>query len=131
MRPYPPRWTVLLIGGPAGTGKSTAALTIGQRLGLSWLQVDDFRLALQRSQVTLPWGTEALYFFVRPARDVWTQAPERLCDGLIGVGEVLSPALEVVIENHIDQVAPAVIEGDGILPSLLARPSVRARATDG
>ena len=37
--------------------------------------------------------------------------PELLCDGLIGVGQALSPALEVVIENHVDTVAPVVIEG--------------------
>ncbi len=41
------------------------------------------------------------------------------------------PALEVVIENHIDTAAPVIIEGDGILPSLFARPSVRDRAANG
>ncbi len=126
-----PGWTVLLIGGPSGAGKSTAARAIGQRLGCSWLQVDDFRLAFERSRVTLPQGTKALSFFLMPAHDLWVQAPERLRDGLIGVGEALAPALEVVIENHIDQQAPAIIEGDGILPALLGRTAVRARTTDG
>lgn len=40
-------WTVLLIGGPSGRGKTTAARRIGTRLGVPWLQVDDLRLALQ------------------------------------------------------------------------------------
>jgi len=53
-------WRVLLIGGPSGVGKSVVARSIGLRLGIPWLQVDDLRLALERSEVTLPSGTEAL-----------------------------------------------------------------------
>jgi 2-phosphoglycerate kinase len=123
-------WTVLLIGGPSGTGKTTVARQLGLRLSASWLQVDDFRLAFQRSRVTLPEGTEALYFF-EETPDIWSMQPERLRDGLIAVGRVMSPALEVVIENHVDTSAPAIIEGDSILPSLLARPSVRDRTIKG
>lgn len=43
----------------------------------------------------------------------------------------MSPAIEAVIENHIDGMAPIVIEGDGILPSLFTCPSVRDRAIEG
>ncbi len=40
-------WTVLLIGGPSGVGKSRVAQQIGLRFGVSWLEVDDLRLAFQ------------------------------------------------------------------------------------
>ena len=40
--------------GPSGSGKSTVAKRPERHLGMSWLQVDDLRLALQRSRVTLP-----------------------------------------------------------------------------
>lgn len=123
-------WRALLIGGPSGAGKSTVAEALGRRLGVPWLQVDDLRLALERSRVTLPSGTEKLYFF-EETPDLWRLPPERLRDALIGIGEVMSPAIEVVVENHVDQGNPAVIEGDGILPSLLARPEVRRRADAG
>jgi 2-phosphoglycerate kinase len=123
-------WTVLLIGGPSGTGKTILAKQLGQRLGMSWLEVDDLRLALQRSRVTLPEHTDALYFFEETPR-VWEIPAERLCDGLIAVGQIMTSALEVVIENHVDTAAPVIIEGDGILPSLFARPSVRDRAVNG
>ena len=51
---YKHAWTVLLIGGISGAGKTTVARQLGLHLGLPWLQVDDLRLALQRSRATLP-----------------------------------------------------------------------------
>ena len=108
-----PSWFVLLIGGPSGVGKSTVAAQVARRLGVSWLMVDDLRLALIRSGVAIP---------DHPHVDF--DAP----GGLIAIAEAVAPAIEVVIENHVDQRCPLVIEGDGILPSLFERPSVRARS---
>lgn len=108
---------MLLIGGPSGVGKTTAAAQVARRLGATWLGVDDLRLALERTGVQVPDSRLAAAF----------DAP----GGLVTVGELLSPAIEVVTENHVDQRMPLVIEGDGILPSLLDRPSVRERAIDG
>jgi 2-phosphoglycerate kinase len=121
---------VFLIGGASGVGKTLVAQQLGQRFGASWLAIDDLRLAFQYSHVTLPERTNALYFFLETP-DIWTQPPESLRDGLIAVGEVMSPALEIVVANHVDTSAPVVIEGDGILPSLFAAPSVQDRARHG
>ncbi len=110
-------WFVLLIGGPSGIGKTTIAAQVARRLDVPWLMVDDLRLALMRSGLPIPDNPRASAF-----------DPE---DGLVAVGEAVAPAIEVVIENHVDQRIPIVIEGDGILPSLFERDSVRARATDG
>ena len=122
-----PGWCVFLIGGQSSTGKTTASKRIGLSLGVPWMQVDDLRLAFQRAYVRLPRGTDALYFLEK--QHVWRCQPaEVLCDALIAVGEAMSAPLEVVIENHVDQSAPIVIEGDGILPSLLFRPPVLERA---
>src|SRR5688572_16289431 len=79
--------------------------------------VDDLRLALMRSGVPIPNNPHA------EALDP--------TEGSIADGEALSPAIEVVIENHVDQRIPVVIEGDGILPSVLERPPVRDRASGG
>lgn len=130
MLPHRTGWKVLLIGGSSGVGKTTVSREIGLHCGTSWFQVDDLRLAFQRSHATLPEGTSALYFFTETP-DIWSMSPELLRDGLIAVGQVLSPALEVMIENHVDTHAPIVIEGDAILPSLFARPPVRTRSIDG
>jgi 2-phosphoglycerate kinase len=105
------------------------AKTISRQIEVAWLQVDDLRLAMQRSEVSLPLGNEKLYFFLQP--DVWNLPAMVLRDGLIGVGEAMTPAIEVVTENHDDQFDPAVIEGDGILPSLFARPAILHRLATG
>jgi 2-phosphoglycerate kinase len=123
-------WSVLLLGGVSGTGKTNAAVQIANQAGYPWLQVDDLRLALQRSNVTLPQGTDDLYFFLKTP-DVWDLSPERLCQALINVGEVMSPAIEVVIESHIATQLPLLIEGDGILPSLFARESLQEHSNVG
>lgn len=124
--------TILLLGGASGTGKTRLAKALSANLGIAWVQVDDLRLALQRSNVRMPTDhdTESLYFFERTP-DVWSLPAERLRDGLIAAGEAMSAAIEIVIENHIAQNDPAVIEGDGILPSLPERPSLRAHAANG
>ena len=118
-------WSVLLIGGHSAAGKTTAAELVARSLGVQWMMMDDLRLAFQRARVSLPENTEALYFDTVPSfRDL---SPEEFRDSLIAVGEALSPALEVIIEHHVDLSLPVVIEGDGIVPSLLRRPPVVER----
>ena len=119
-------WNVLLLGGHSAAGKTTAAELVGRSLGVQWMKMDDLRLAFQRARVSLPKDTEALYFDTVPS--FRRLNPEEQRDGLIAVGEALSPALEVIIENHVDQSLPVVIEGNGIVPSLLSRPPVVERS---
>lgn len=110
-------WTVLLIGGNSGAGKSTIARQIGLRFGIPWLEVDDFRLAMQR--VTMPEQIPELHTFLE--RDVWGMSPKDMCDGLIAVGTAVSRALEVVVAHHINTRRPVVLEGDGIVPSMASQ----------
>lgn len=131
MTRHQPVWTVLLIGGPSGAGKTTIGRAISRRVGVDFLMVDDLRLAFQQSQVAFPnrEETAALYMFRGEDAHVWERQPEELCAGLITIGRAMSPAIEVVVENHVDQTSPIVIEGDTIMPTLFARPSVRARSS--
>jgi 2-phosphoglycerate kinase len=112
-----PAWFVLLLGGSSGVGKSTVAPEVARRLGAAWLMVDDLRLALERSGVAIPDST----------RVEEVDGP----GGLVEVGEAVASAIEVVIENHVDERIPVVIEGDGILPSIFERGPVRERAAGG
>lgn len=113
-----PPWTILLIGGASGVGKSTLAREIAQRYGCPWLQVDDFRLTLQ--WFTKPEEQSALHFFLA-TKDVWNQPPERLCEALIEVGRLVSKSIEIVLTHHMATRQPIVLEGDGILPELAMR----------
>ena len=97
---------------------------------MPWIGVDDLRLAFQWSRVSLPARTAALYFFLdTPA--VWSLPPERLRDGLIEVGEIMSPAVDIVVGNHLNNAGPVILEGDGILPSIVARQEIRAGLAAG
>jgi 2-phosphoglycerate kinase len=122
----------LVIGGASGTGKTTVAKTIAREQGITWVQADDLRLALQWSDVRLPSdaATDALYYFLRTP-DVWREPAVRLRDALIAVGEVMTEAIAVVIGNHVAQHDPVVIEGDGILPSILEHVDVRPHTRSG
>lgn len=126
-------WIVLLIAGASGTGKSTIARQIGQKFGLPWYQVDDLRLALQWMEVSLPAGTEALHYFahIGEKQHIWKSSPESLRDMLIAVGEVMKPAIAAVVDNHVSQNIPIVIEGDGALPSLLHHHQMQTHVTSG
>src|SRR5690348_6357702 len=93
----PPPWTVLLIGGHSGTGKTVVARTLARQWSLALTEVDDFRLVLQR--VTTPAQQPALHAMLADLGDPGTPA-EALCRDLIAVAEVMSTALEIVIANH-------------------------------
>jgi 2-phosphoglycerate kinase len=130
MNPLEPPWSALLLGGISGTGKSTVARQLGLRFGIPWLQVDLFRLAFQHSQATLPRGNDDLSLFWN-VPDVWTRPPERLRDALIGTGEAMSPAVEIIAASQVDHAGPAIFEGDCILPSVSAYPLLRGRVASG
>jgi 2-phosphoglycerate kinase len=112
-----PAWRVLLIGGNSGSGKTTLARALGLRFGIPWAQVDDFRLALQR--MTTPADQPDLHFFLATER-VWQLSAEHLCSGLIGVAEVVSGAMGVVIAHHVLTPHPLILEGDGLTPAMAA-----------
>ena len=113
-------WSVLLIGGHSGAGKTTVAYDLARRFGTACTQVDDIRLALQ--QIITPAERPALHFFLATP-DVWQRPPAELCAGLIAVGELVSAALDIVIAHHLATAGPLILEGDGIVPALAAQSS--------
>lgn len=94
-------WTVLLIGGACGNGKTTLAETLGRRFGVPWLQVDDRCLTLQYS-VLLTAATHPALFAFLGAETVWHKPLRALCAQLIAIGSLLVPAIETVAAHHLN-----------------------------
>ena len=110
-----PPWSVLLVGGSSATGKTTATRALAHHYGVSVLQTDDVRMALQ--QMTTPAQHPALHYFISEP-PVWDQPPEQVCDGRIGVANAPVPALAMIMAHHIAGTSPVLIEGDDIVPRL-------------
>lgn len=122
-----PPWSVLLIGGNSGIGKTMLAPKVARLYGISWLEVDDFRLVLER--VTTPSEQPALHCVAR--QEFWGLPPEAFRDTLIDVGRIVSQALEIVVANHDAVSRPVLLEGDTIHPTMAAKRSFAGRDVDG
>src|SRR6266540_3502966 len=81
---------VLLIGGSSGVGKTVVAAQIASQLGMTWGQVDDFRLVIER--ITAPEHQPALHAFFR---NFDMLAPEELAQQYAAVARVVSNAIEI------------------------------------
>ena len=125
-----PPWTVVLIGGASGNGKTTLAETVGRRFGVPWLQVDDLRLTLQYGGLLTAGEQPTLFAFLADT-GVWQKPPLVLRDQLIAIGTLLIPALETVIAHHLATDKLLIIEGDGLVPALLARAALHEAVAAG
>jgi 2-phosphoglycerate kinase len=124
LRPHerPPRdrgWDVLLVGGPAGSGKSRLARLLSRTYAIPLLQVDDLVTALRA--LTSPEQQPALHRMSthpRAASDA-----EHLVQVHLDVCASLHAGLAAVIGDHLRSRAPVVIEGACLTPALAAATS--------
>ena len=110
------KWIVLIIGGASGTGKSTMAYELANYYGVNVLEVDDIGQALKAS-------TTKEYF---PMTHYWSNGinwkdigVEGNLNWLKNMSIEIIPALKAVIERHIEDKLPIIIEGDFVHPELL------------
>lgn len=110
-------WTVLLIGGASGMGKSSIAYALAGHYKVNVIEVDDVCQAIKAvtNYETLPslhyWQTGVDFKTIGVSGNVqWLQS----------VGMALIPALKRVVENHLETNIPIIIEGDFIHPHLMA-----------
>ncbi len=112
-----PSWDVLLIGGPSGTGKSRVSYALAHHFDVGITEVDDLHTAIV--QITTPEQQPVLHYWETKPEDVHLSA-EQMLELHVSVGQFMLPALEAVVENHIESQTPIILEGDYILPELMA-----------
>ena len=107
---------VLLIGGSSGTGKSSIAYEISRYYGVSVLEIDDIYLSVKTM-------TDSSRL---PAIHRWDGGEDWQAAGiqgnvswLIDVGREMIPALKAIVQRHIEDKVPVIIEGDFISPDLV------------
>lgn len=121
-------WTVLLIGGHSGTGKSTLARELARRRGALLIEADHIRDVLQYA--IPPEQDPALHWFIT-TRDHPNHSAEEYASRWMEVAEAVSPALGRIAGMQLSLNEATIIEGDPIAPSLAAKPALRNEPTIG
>jgi 2-phosphoglycerate kinase len=118
-------WTVTLVCGASGVGKSSIAIQLAARYGVPLAEADDIVTALRA--LTTPQQSPVLHYWdTHPEVRSW--APERIAELHFAVADALRPGVEAVIADHIEYGAPVVFEGDYLVPELAAGFGGAARA---
>ena len=126
----PPRpWTVLLLGGASGVGKSQISRRLARRFDAEVVTVDDIYLALER--MTTPEQYPEVHRWRLHPEEVLALDDDGMLQHTLGCAEVVAEALEPVIADHLESSNPAVFDGDFLLPSLAARTSFDDVPADG
>lgn len=106
-------WTVLFIGGPSGTGKSSIAYEIGRFYGVNVLEVDDVCLSVKT--VTTIENFPAIHYWDTGVN--WRNiGVDENVKWLIDVSKEMIPVLKGLVNRHIEDKLPIIIEGDFINP---------------
>lgn len=101
----------------SGTGKTRLSYRLALEFGIAITEVDDFQVVLER--MTSPEQQPALHFW-RTHPDPGSLSAEEIHEQGLDILEVMLPALEAVVENHLESAAPLILEGDFIHPALVA-----------
>lgn len=111
----PPRdFTVLLIAGASGTGKSSLAYQLGRHYGINVVQVDDFQCLVEA--VTTEADYPVFHYWKNHFDEARRLPLARQLDIMVSYARQLSVFLEAVVENHREEARPMILEGDFLSP---------------
>jgi len=109
-------WTVLLIGGASGTGKSTIAYELAKYYEVNVLEIDDIVEGLK--SVTNKDILPEIHYWDNGVNwmDIGVEGNK---NWLIKVSKEINPVLKAVTDRHIADNLPIIIEGDFISPEFI------------
>ena len=122
-------WDVLLIGGASGVGKTHVSYPLARHFGVGITEIDDFQVVLER--MTMPEQYPVVHQFRTDPDAFFALDDAGKLETAIGYSTVMAEALEAVIANHLDGGPPIVLEGDFLLPALIAREAFDGIPADG
>jgi 2-phosphoglycerate kinase len=125
---WDPAWTVLLIGGASGTGKTRLSYPLARHFRVPIVEVDDIVEALL--VMTTPEQQPALHHWSTHP-EAARLPPEGILQIHLAVTESLGPALAAVVANHLETDTPVIVEGDYLTPAFAARERFREAPADG
>lgn len=109
-------WTVLLIGGASGMGKSSVAYELAHFYNVNVMEIDDICQAVKAmtTREILPaihyWSTGINWMDIGVSGNVkW----------LIDISKEMIPGLKAIVDNHIEADVPVIIEGDFMHPEFV------------
>ncbi len=119
-------WTVLLVGGASGSGKSSLAYALARYYEVSVLEIDDIGQALKA--MTTRDALPQLHYYESGVnwKDIGVKGN---VDWLMGVSKEIIPAIKAIVDNHLEGNIPVIIEGDFLDPAFAAsfdNPKVKA-----
>jgi 2-phosphoglycerate kinase len=105
-------WTILLVGGPSATGKTTLAESLAVRFGLQHIDVDLIYMALRRA---FPAHVAPIRLYEQDEL-YWARPVDELMEHHLEFRTWFCRALEVVVAQQYRRGRPTVIEGTWLSP---------------
>jgi 2-phosphoglycerate kinase len=115
---------LVLLGGSAGTGKTTLARGLAAELGAGWLQLDSLWLAMKVGAGAGTAAYDLLDIDTRMGRD--DEADEDVLAGNIRAAEKVSSVLPTVLPLELQAHEALVVDGAWLVPSFVAGLSLPA-----
>ena len=107
---------ILLIGGASGVGKSCVSYRLSKIYEMNVVQVDDFQCIVEH--YTKEDDYPVFHYWKNHFEEAINQPIEKKLEIMINYANELSKALELVINNHLEENRPMILEGDFISPKL-------------
>jgi 2-phosphoglycerate kinase len=123
-------WTVLLLGGASGVGKTSLAYRLAAHYGFGVIELDDIQTALE--VLITPEQQPLLHLWRTHWNEFSAFTDDQHVEHFLDVSRgIFQPALEAVIGDRLERGIPSLIEGDFILPELAVREEFNGQANDG